>query len=233
MNHFIVGGGQSIDRDHKLMIYLDVFVIKSCKCIVTDIWIIGDSLIRWAQERAIFRRAENLGFSREEVQVHWFGKGGMTWDDLKAKIQFLMMHMSTPLMIVIHVGGNSVVEKKLGTIIRSIDRDISYIASLFPSTLLVWSDILPRRTWRGAQASEFGAMNNKLRRMNTAGRKATTKTERGRIISYDIHASEGGLFRQDGVHLSPVGNDLFLLQLQDALKAFREKSALVRFKGDM
>ena len=118
----------------------------------------------------------------------------MKWDDLKSKIQYILLQKAKPYMLIIHLGGNSVVDTKQRTITRKIETDINYLYSLFDETIIVWSDILYRFEWQGIGGSEFKGMDSKRKYINRAGRKAVCKSSNGRIIIHDIGQTTRGFY---------------------------------------
>lgn len=188
--------------------------------LIADIWMVGDSLLCWAEERSVQRGKINLGLDCDNTRIRWFGVRGMQWNDLLHRMQYLMMFKKKPFMVIIHLGGNSVVNTKLRTFEKKITKDIEYMFSSYPDTCFVWSDILPRLDWRGVKPSDFKAMEKKRGCLNRVARKAVASNCMGRIIIHDNFDHTKGLFIKDGVHLSPVGNDLFLLNIQDGIQSF-------------
>ncbi|WAR04443.1 hypothetical protein MAR_019812 [Mya arenaria] len=72
---------------------------------------------------------------------------------------------------------------------------------LFPYTNIVYSCILPRLNWRYS-------FNDKI-----------MENSRDRAIKHsDFNDIWPGLFLPDGVHLSPVGNNIFLSTLRSAIE---------------
>ena len=146
----------------------------------------------------------------------------MKWNELHGQVQLTMLFNSPPAMIIIHLGGNDLVTIKQGKLIKSIKRDLNYISSVFPSALIVWSDILPRLSWRGITPTleNLGKINRKRKCINRAGRQMARELPRGRVIIHEIDTETKGLFSRDEVHLSPVGNDIFLSTLSEAIDSF-------------
>ena len=132
----------------------------------------------------------------------------MHWHQLIAKLQLAMMGCPAPEMIIIHLGGSDLTGVERGKLIKMIKRDIGYIASVFPSAYLVWSDILPRTAWRAIKSHQnsLNTINEKRKRINRAGRQANRDLDKGRYIIHEIETSTTGLFLSDGVHLSDIGN---------------------------
>ena len=146
----------------------------------------------------------------------------MHWHQLLPKLQLAMMGYPSPDMIIIHVGGNDITSVKQGKFIKMIKKDINYLASVFPRSMIVWSDILPRFSWRGLDSSvtAFGRTDEKHKRVNRAGRQVIRSLNLGRSIIHEIEIKANGLFLADGVHLSPVGNDIFLNTISEAILSF-------------
>lgn len=99
-----------------------------------------------AEDRAIFRNNYNLGL--HDRKVLWFGNKGMHWHELLPKLQHKILFHPRPSMILIHVGGNDLVQVKQVKLMKRIKKDLKYIAAVFPSIFVVWSDVLPRKQWR-------------------------------------------------------------------------------------
>ena len=107
---------------------------------------IGDSLINHLEDWAVKQSRENLKL--DNCEVLWMGKRGMVWDQLKPLIQYQSMHRSAPTMIVIQLGGNDLSYNKISDLADKIEADIKYIQLLYPSSYIVWSDIVSRLKWR-------------------------------------------------------------------------------------
>ena len=77
---------------------------------------------------------------------------------------------------------------------------------------MVWSDILPRLVWRGVDNTpeNLRKLDLKRKRINRAGRQATRQVMHGKAIIHEI----------DTVHLTPIGNSIFLHTMQEALSMF-------------
>ena len=63
-------------------------------------------------------------------------------------------------------------------------------------------------------------MNSKRKRINRAGRPVARNLLQGRSIIHEIDITTNGLYKSDGMHLTSIGNDIFLNTFQEALAAF-------------
>ena len=106
---------------------------------------------------------------------------------------------------------------KVGYLRNRIKNCINTLSQKIPQTKIVWSQILPRLKWR--YSDNMKAMEAARVRINSTIATFVIKNG-GHYIKYpDILPSE--LFIQpDGVHLSDLGNNIFLNTLQGALESF-------------
>ena len=161
----------------------------------------------------------NLGLPNQRVL--WLGSGGMRWCDLMPKFQLAMLSNSPPKMILVHLGGNDLTTVKQGKLMGMIKKDLFYMASTFPSAYIIWSDILPRLLWRDITNTpdNLRKMDQKRKRINRAGRQVTKQLNNGKAIIHEIDTTPG-LHKSDGVHLSRIGNAIFLNTMEEALMSF-------------
>ncbi|XP_062574087.1 uncharacterized protein LOC134235928 [Saccostrea cucullata] len=184
-----------------------------------SIWIIGSSLIFWAQKYAQQRMLNNLGF--ESHRIIWHGIRGMVWSQLYPTIQKKLKDNNPPTILVIHCGGNDIgnPHNTLKGLQMYMKSTIVNISQLMPKTVIVWSHILPRSNWTLCLSNNDG--ENWRRRINSALATFVVKKMCGASIKYpDILKRHVALFRKDGVHLSDLGNDLFVNSLRYALGVF-------------
>lgn len=181
--------------------------------LISDVWVIGDSIVFWAGRRCRSLRKYNLNLG-ETLQVRWQGWRGMRWWQLKHKIQWISLHR-TPKVIIIHLGGNDVVLTKFQKMRRIMKRDFKRLTKLFPDTIIVWSEILPRLIWKYSEEYfNIDAVDIKRKRFNTLGRQIVNGYRNGRIIKHDITTDCQGFFKADGCHLSDIGIAMFCNSLQ-------------------
>lgn len=120
-----------------------------------------------------------------------------------------------PDLIVIHLGENDLVRSTGLSLLKSMKGDLGWILRCWPRAHIVWSALLPRRVWRGARKP--GAIDKARKEVN----REVAEFCAGRGISrlcHDLIVFEvPALFRADGVHLSFLGNEIFLSDLYDAV----------------
>ncbi|XP_062607804.1 uncharacterized protein LOC134269616 [Saccostrea cucullata] len=186
-----------------------------------SIWIIGSSIIHWAHIYAKNSNQENLG--QESSNILWHGIRGMVWEQLYPTIEFLLARNKKPKIIIIHCGGNNIgqAHNTLRGLQKYYKSTLANIANLLPQTFIIWSHILPRNNWINCLANTEG--QNCRRRINSACATFVLNKFQGRgaSVSYpDIRAQCKELFRKDGVHLSDLGNSIFINILRNALDHF-------------
>ena len=154
------------------------------------------------------------------------GTSGMRWEDLPQTIQYQMLFRKAPKAIFLHLGGNSITSLKLTKFMKSLKKDPSYLSSTFPSTEIIWCDILPRLIWRYNHFDNPKTLNKKARRVNRSTHQTIENIEKGHILSFKIHESMQELFCEDGVHLSECGS---LIYVQTIINFIKKKLQRARF----
>jgi len=168
------------------------------------VWIIGDSIIRRAERR--------LGLP---IKIEWKGKGGAGVCAFHDLLAGLSKGGPPPQLLIIHLGTNDLVTKDeyaLRQIIAVMLRDC---AMMYPNTWLVWSDILPRVFYIGARSQP--AIERKRRTVNRWARSQCAAVQAFCMHHPQFVWSQTSLFSYDGVHLSPMGNQLFVANLRQCI----------------
>lgn len=184
------------------------------------IWIVGSSLIRRAYQHVQQRPVgDNLSLDQSKYNVIWVGHSGLQFYQVYGICQALGNSSTNihPAYLIIHAGGNDIGRIRGGLLRYNIKQTIRYLQSLFPSTCIIWSCILPRLQWRHSHNTK--AMENIRTRINREIIKFTVENG-GRAIKHpDFNDKAPGLFA-DACHLSFIGNDIFINTLQCALYTF-------------
>lgn len=149
----------------------------------------------------------------------WQGKPGLKWGDLFIQVRHLLTMIDPPQFFILHCSGNDIgsFEKSI-ELIHRICPTIRSLWIILPNTKLIWSQILPRLKWR--MERNHKAINKARLRINRYIAKFIISNG-GFYIRYpEIIESNVGVFDKDKVHLSQLGNDIFLYRLQQALQVF-------------
>lgn len=183
------------------------------------VWIVGSSIVKHAFVQARGRPGGiHLGLQRVGVSVWWQFKGGMIWRELNKVINTMMYYESAPSYIILHLGGNDIGKTKVGVLRNEMKNTVLNINNQMPHTGIIWSQILPRIQWR--HSSNNQAMNDCRSRINNA-LAAQIMGLGGCYLKYpDILPNFTFIQEKDGVHLTELGNDIFLNTVQGALELF-------------
>ncbi|XP_029455210.1 uncharacterized protein LOC115090367 [Rhinatrema bivittatum] len=184
-----------------------------------EVWIIGHSFIHWAHRHACGRPyGSHLDLHNRGVGVRWLGRRGMLWDELLPYVQKICKRLCAPRVLVIHLGGNDWGRMVGRHFINIVRKDLMAVSILMPTTILCWSDIIVRPAlvdnvmWRRSRSKANQQIGSWLERLG--GRHIRHEWSWGKL---------GGLFRNDGIHLSFLGTDLFLNDIQEVLEALFPK----------
>lgn len=114
------------------------------------IWIIGYSIISKAKAHSLILAGGTTMGLHELIgaEVLWISRPGIKWGEVLPRITEQLQHSIPPDMLVIHCGGNSIGLLTLYDLRIQMFNTVSELATLLPNTLLIWSEILPRTTWR-------------------------------------------------------------------------------------
>lgn len=77
------------------------------------------------------------------------GKGGMRWRRLFPKIGQLLWYDGPPHFLVLQCGGNGQI--KSSEMREKMEKSLDALFLLLPRTKFIWSQMLPRLTWRKAR----------------------------------------------------------------------------------
>ncbi|XP_048239814.1 uncharacterized protein LOC125373047 [Haliotis rufescens] len=178
-----------------------------------EVWIIGSSYVYWSHRRALkLHLGKNLRL--DSANITWFGIRGMHWSGLLPLLRKKLQYLQSPDTLVIHLGSNDLVTMRSIDLGRDIEQDMHTITDLLPNVQLIWSEMFPRRAWRGAES--LAAIERKRKRVNRKAIEPVTKLK-GLFVRHDIVARDSGLYREDDIHLSEIGNSIFVHELQEAL----------------
>ncbi|OCT91870.1 hypothetical protein XELAEV_18014927mg [Xenopus laevis] len=154
------------------------------------------------------------GAKDEEIKKH----------DLLAMLSQMISRWGQPDIVLIHLSGNDIGKEKTIEIIRFIRRDLAQLHFSFPKVVFVWSEIVSRITW--FPFPEIKSLDRCQKKINSA----IAKFAKGlNIFTYrhtDLELNGSGVYRDDGVHLSDIGLDIFNNGLKNAIEL-----AICKWKG--
>lgn len=182
------------------------------------IWVIGDSIVRRAHERALSKWSHQLGTSGE---VTWLGEGGAMLINFPRVFHETLQYHSAPSMIIIHFGTNDIGKIEAKFFRQAVTEAISTIRTLLPYCHIAWSSILPRLFYYNVQKelTSHKALIGVRISINKYARRSIMKLPNASYISHcNIKPSNHRLFFRDGVHLSKKGSDVLISNFTQAVK---------------
>ncbi|CAG2204608.1 unnamed protein product [Mytilus edulis] len=189
------------------------------KARVKTIWLIGSSIVYWANKEASSRPGGlHLGLQNTGAHMIWIGQRGMKWGDLNRVFEQRLLNRPLPSFLVIQLGSNDLGILTSEKLFSDIECDLLRLHALYPALKIIWSDILMRRYWHNANCGQ--AIEKARKRVNLRVKNLVLSIGGCAIRHSNIRAKESNLFRYDGTHLSKIGNDIYLNNLQGALEQF-------------
>jgi hypothetical protein len=182
-----------------------------------QIWCLGSSILKHAFVVAR-SRPDGVNLGVEFTEIWWQGYGGMTLRDVTKKLRTLQAVGVDPQVIILHCGGNDFGRIPVKELRAFIDNILQYINTNFKARV-IWSEILPRRTWR--YSSNNAAMESVRKRFNSYAATKVIKQNGFYIKHPDLQETSDAFYLPDGVHLTFLGNCIFLNQISSALQAFQ------------
>lgn len=157
--------------------------------------------------------SSQLGLS-QWATIEWRERWGLRWPGL-LPLLFTGLLITPPQILVIHLGGNDLGMIMGKALVIQAWQDLQRIMQAWPGIHILWSAIVPWWVWRGV--ADPKAMDRALKKANREIRKSLREGMDGFIPHPGLQADLPDLYRQDGVHLSDLGNNIFLQDLQQGL----------------
>lgn len=150
------------------------------------------------------------------LPVVWAGKSGLGFPRARAKLIEALEDAPSPSYVVLHVGGNDVCRVDQKHWREELDELVCFVRAFCPKATVVWSDMLPRNSWRHESFSNGGENSRKKLNRKARGRIMQEK-EKGRIVYHPNF--DHSYLAEDGVHLSTKGLDQFKADFELQLTA--------------
>ncbi|XP_078530642.1 uncharacterized protein LOC144817738 isoform X2 [Lissotriton helveticus] len=175
-----------------------------------NVWIIGDSWIFWLWKHALKSHVEK-NLNLPDKNIFWFpGKEKRLW---KTVVPLLKSTVGVPLpdILVLHCGADDLVCNRTFNITSGMRYDILNIMWMFPKLKIVFSCIAQRKYWKRKSEKARRIVNNYITAFLREHQMFSI--DHNNIMFYDDR-----LFLPDGVHLSSVGNSIFMQNICDTLQ---------------
>jgi hypothetical protein len=179
-------------------------------------WIIGSSLIVHAEKRTNGRH--NLGLNILDYSLIWAGMSGMHWDALVTTVHAMLRCFGIPKIVILHCGGNDISDVSCGNLLFHLKFALFTNSKMLPGSMVCYSNILPRLHYRYSNNSK--AMERTRKRINRGVPSFLSKHISYSIAHPDVDDGHSALLKDGGVHLSFLGNDLFINTLKEAICQF-------------
>ena len=166
------------------------------------IYIVGSSLIYWA---AMTERRANVQ-ARHQLHgaaIHWVGRRGAGvagFMDLLDVVQ----SRGYPALVVLHLGANDIGSRSNVDISGSLLSMRRAVLQAYPGCEVALSELVFRTHYRGG--GDASAMDRCRRRINTDLHRYAP----GWVVLHRNLDGTDGLLRDDGVHLTDIGNCLLI-----------------------
>ncbi|XP_068096210.1 uncharacterized protein [Hyperolius riggenbachi] len=181
------------------------------------VWLIGHSFIYWAKKRATVRPYSlNLGLNEEEFLILWFSQRGMRWRNLMGSILQWLKVWPAPDVVVLHLGGNDLGKSNTRSLLWRMKENMLRLRGLLPNTIFAFSEIIPRLVWLSHRELFF--LERIRRRVNFAISKFMPAINGVSFRHLELEGGLRSLYRNDLVHLSEIGLDIFNMGLQDVIE---------------
>lgn len=140
----------------------------------------------------------------------------MRWHQVLSAAVEIGRAARSPVILVIHAGGNDMCFLRMDEMITLIRADIERIPGFFQHLVLVWSEIIPRVSWQGARNA--GAIERARRTINTRISRFVRSRAGVVVRHHQLEGDNRRLMLPDGAHLDDIGLDIFLSGLQDGIE---------------
>ncbi|XP_041432529.1 uncharacterized protein LOC108703769 [Xenopus laevis] len=159
-----------------------------------------------------------LGIPEEHMTISWLSEEGLLWKDFGKMLQ--TTDTSQLDLLIIHAGGNDLTSTKTIQLIIDIRTDLLKIKEKKRPKALAWSNVLPRPTWEGAGSQV--AVDRTRKKVNRALSRFMVSNGDFVVTHNDFTVKSPELFRENGIHLSDAGLDIFNADLRTFLTEWKK-----------
>ena len=148
----------------------------------------------------------------------WAGMSDMSSYCVVSLLHSMVNCFGLPYAVLIHCGGNDIGIEPFGKLLFDMKFMFFVISQMLPGIKIMFSSILPRLSWRYSE--DLKAMDDTRKRLNRGLKSSLKKIRYYTIVYADFEDRDPSLFDNDGIHLSFIGNDIFMHAIQNALEQF-------------
>ena len=197
---------------------------------VLIVWILGDSIVHWAQQHASRAGLDPGTLGMAYVQVFWLVERGMHVDTILRKFESATGKYGCPDVLIIHCGTNDVTFYKEHILIDKLNDIIQELLAWPTPCRVMWSDILPRTYWdiKDSNVKSQAAIDTKRKHINKKIR-AKVRYPNGikhpQFLYNSYHLIKGSAYgdQRDNVHLKPQGYKLLLTNWINSIKVIQNQ----------
>lgn len=128
----------------------------------------------------------------------------------------MLSQWPSPEALIVLAGGNDLGRIKTWELICEMKRDLSSFKLLFPSTVIIFSEIVPRLIW--SELSNLHYIDKIRKRVNRTICNLVISQGGFSYRHVELEGFLPGLYGLDFVHLSEVGLDIFIVGLQNMIE---------------
>lgn len=175
------------------------------------VWLFGSSIIKHAFPSA--RRHPGRSSLGLQAYLWWQGYSGMSLMRSQRKLTTLLEVEYPPNFILVHIGGNDLDRTPVKALKDRLHDLLKFISQAMPNARIIWSEILPR-DWDGRKG-----LSSARKRLNTFAAR-TVKQLGGFYLRHVNLTFNRTNYSADGIHLSEIGNELFIDNIRVGLYYF-------------
>jgi len=155
------------------------------------------------------------------IPVKWVGRPGLRLNEVRNLILGQLTGKTPPAYIILHVGANDIGAIHAKEWEDSLYEVLTFLRAMFPPSLLVYSLMLPRVSWRYLPPREAHYARKRYNRRA----KVMFDKERCVTVGHPLLEAKTHL-TPDGVHLSKEGMDIFAQDLLGTIQGLYARAPL-------
>ncbi|XP_078530647.1 uncharacterized protein LOC144817742 [Lissotriton helveticus] len=184
------------------------------------VWVFGHSFVNQAAKSFPKQEWQQVA-SSGKIIYHWMGFDGLRLHQLRKKVseQQECGQFPFPDAFILHLGGEDLIHSAERKIKEDLAMEYAWLSKIFPDSLIVWSEIIPRPFWAlGIEAKKPSSKRKRINRRDLINHTAVKINEELSnlpqfkcILYHNKMAAWSPLdFQPEGELLSDSGIDKFI-----------------------